>query len=85
MEILNNGDTIRNVATVNGSDTPETETEYQEPIITSEKTSNKSAVVVGEEIEYTITAYNNGYADGKAIIKDTIPTGTSFCRRKYCG
>ena len=75
---LNNGDTIRNVATVNGEDTPETETEYQEPIITSEKTSNKSAVVVGEEIEYTITAYNNGYADGKAVVKDTIPTGTSF-------
>src|SRR5699024_6344273 len=37
-----------------------------------------TAVAVGEEIEYTITATNNGTAAGEAVIKDTVPEGTKF-------
>ena len=48
------------------------------PIITASKTADKTAVVEGEIITYTITATNSGRADGKAVIKDTIPTGTTF-------
>ena len=44
------------------------------PIITASKTADKTAVVEGEIITYTITATNSGRADGKAvIIGRTIP------------
>lgn len=75
---LDNGATIRNVATVNGKDTPETDTEYQEPVISQNKTADKTAVVEGETITYTITVTNNGSAEGTAIVRDEIPTNTRF-------
>ena len=75
---LDNGATIRNVATVNGKDTPETDTEYQEPVISQNKTADKTAVVEGETITYTITVTNNGSAEGTVIVRDEIPTNTTF-------
>ena len=75
---LTDGDTIRNVATVNGEDTPETETKYQEPVISQSKSADKTVVVAGETITYTITATNTGSLAGNAIIRDTIPTNTTF-------
>ena len=75
---LTDGDTIRNVATVNGEDTPETETKYQEPVISQSKSTDKTVVVAGETITYTITATNTGSLAGNAIIRDTIPTNTTF-------
>ena len=75
---LDNGATIRNVATVNDKDTPGTETKYQEPVISQNKTADKTAVVEGETITYTITVTNNGSAEGTAIVRDEIPTNTTF-------
>ena len=75
---LSDGTIIKNQAKVNEEPTDETETTYQEPVISAEKTSNKTAVAVGEEIEYTITATNNGTAAGEAVIKDEVPEGTTF-------
>ena len=69
---------ISNKATVNGKPTDETETTYQEAVLSFEKTSNKTAVAVGEEIEYTITVTNSGTAEGTAKVTDTVPEGTSF-------
>ena len=75
---LEDGTKIKNVATVNEGPTNETETEYQEPVLSQEKTANKTAVVKGEELTYTITVTNSGKANGTAIVKDTVPTGTTF-------
>ena len=75
---LDNGATIRNVATVNDKDTPDTETEYKEPVISQNKKADKTAVVEGETITYTITVTNNGSAEGTVIVRDEIPTNTTF-------
>ena len=48
------------------------------PIISANKSADKNAVVPGEIITYTITVTNTGNADGKAIVKDTIPEATEF-------
>jgi uncharacterized repeat protein (TIGR01451 family)/uncharacterized repeat protein (TIGR02543 family) len=48
------------------------------PIISANKSADKNAVVPGETITYTITVTNTGNADGKAIVKDTIPEATEF-------
>ena len=69
---------ISNQATVNGKPTDETHTTYKEAVLSFEKTSNKTAVAVGEEIEYTITVTNSGTAEGTAKVTDTVPEGTSF-------
>ena len=69
---------ITNKATVNEEPTNETNTTYHEAVLSFEKTSNKTAVAVGEEIEYTITVRNNGTAEGTATVTDEVPTGTSF-------
>ena len=48
------------------------------PIISANKSADKNAVVPGETITYTITVTNTGNADGKTIVKDTIPEATEF-------
>ena len=79
---LNNGDKIRNVATVNDNPTNETEHTYTEAIITANKevtTENSlSYVVEGEKITYTIKIQNSGDLEQDVVVKDNIPEGTSF-------
>lgn len=48
------------------------------PIISAEKTADKTAVRVGEVITYTIKITNSGNADGVAVVTDKIPTQTTF-------
>ncbi len=48
------------------------------PIISAEKTADKTAVRAGEVITYTIKVTNSGNADGVAIVTDKIPTQTTF-------
>ena len=75
---LNDGDIIKNTAYVNEKPSNEEETEFNKPIISSEKEANKTAVVAGEKLTYTIKVTNTGKADGTATVKDEVPTGTEF-------
>ena len=75
---LNDGDIIKNTAYVNEKLSNETETEFNKPVINSEKIANKTAVVAGEKLTYTIKVTNTGKADGTATVKDEVPTGTTF-------
>ena len=69
---LKDGYPINNAATVNGQTTNTTTTTYQEPEIKVEKTANKTAVVEGDTITYTITATNTGSVAGTVIVRDTL-------------
>ena len=74
---------IRNTATVNGTDTNEVTEEIQKPNITATKESDPASdldVTAGNTITYTIKLTNQGTAPGEVIVKDTIPTGTSFVK-----
>ena len=79
---LENGTEIKNIATVDGSNTNETTNTYLEPIISMEKTqeteNKQDYVVEGETITYTITVKNDGGLATDVKIQDTIPEGTSF-------
>ena len=79
---LENGTEIKNIATVDGSNTNETTNTYLEPIISMEKTqeteNKQDYVVEGEKITYTITVKNDGGLATDVKIQDTIPEGTSF-------
>ncbi len=79
---LDNGATIRNVATVNDTSTNEITHEYVEAEITSVKSqyteNGLDYVVPGEKIIYTIIAKNSGGLDKEVTIKDTVPVGTTF-------
>ena len=84
---IENGATIKNVATYTNEDRTETSTneithKYVEPIISSTKSqiteNNLNYVVEGETITYTITVTNTGDLEKNVIIKDTIPEGTTF-------
>ena len=77
---LNDGDIIKNTAYVNEKPSNETKTEFNKPIISSEKEANKTAVVAGEKLTYTIKVTNTGKADGTATVKDEVPTGTEFVK-----
>ena len=77
---LNDGDIIKNTAYVNEKPSNEEETEFNKPIISSEKEANKTAVVAGEKLTYTIKVTNTGKADGTATVKDEVPTGTTFVK-----
>ena len=77
---LNDGDIIKNTAYVNERPSNEEETEFNKPIISSEKEANKTAVVAGEKLTYTIKVTNTGKADGIATVKDEVPTGTEFVK-----
>lgn len=79
---LTNGTEIRNVATVNDEDTNETINTYIEAIVNSEKTFKteyeKTYVVEGEKITYTITLTNTGDLARNTLVADIIPEGTEF-------
>ena len=75
---LNDGDIIKNTAYVNEKPSNETETEFNKPVINSEKVADKTAVVAREKLTYTIKVTNTGKADGTATVKDEVPTGTEF-------
>ena len=79
---LDNEAIIENIAIVDGNQTNEVEHRYVEPIISGSKAieteNGLDYVVEGETITYEITASNIGDADDTAIIKDTIPAGTTF-------
>ena len=77
---LNDGDIIKNTAYVNEKLSNETETEFNKPVINSEKIADKTAVVAGEKLTYTIKVTNTGKADGIATVKDEVPTGTEFVK-----
>ena len=79
---LDNGATIKNVATVNDTSTNKVTHEYVEAEITSVKSqyteNGLDYVVPGEKIIYTIIVKNSGGLDKEVTISDTIPTGTTF-------
>ena len=76
--LINDGDIIKNTAYVNEEPSEEIETEFNKPVINSEKIADKTAVVAGEKLTYTIKVTNTGKADGTATVKDEVPTGTTF-------
>ena len=79
---LDNGTQITNTATVNDVPTGTITHRYVEPIITATKASTTEEglgyVVEDETITYTITVKNDGDLAGNAIIKDSVPEGTTF-------
>ena len=90
---LNNGDKIRNVATIDRApddpsnaeeNTNETEHTYIEPVIDANKevaTENGlNYIVEGEKITYTIRVQNSGDLAGDVVVKDSIPDGTTFVK-----
>ena len=82
---LGNGDTIENIAKVDGKETNRVIHKYVEPEIDETKISKTSQtendigyVLEGEKITYTISVNNTGLLAKDVIIKDSIPEGTTF-------
>ena len=87
---INNGDIIRNVATIDKDpenpggerDTEPVEHKYIEPDISAEKSATtdygKTYVVANEGIKYTITLTNAGELGKEVVVKDIIPEHTKF-------
>ncbi len=88
---LENGESIRNYATINQNPdaqeeiwekTNTTENTYIEAIIESQKemetANNLNYAVQGEKITYTIRIENSGDLDANVVIKDSIPEGTTL-------
>ena len=73
--------TITNQATIDNEPTNEVTTEVTKANITAHKESEPSSgnkVREGDEITYRIRVRNDGTREGTAIVKDTVPTGTTF-------
>ena len=73
--------TLTNQATVDNEPTNEVKTEVTKANITAHKESDPSSgnkVREGDEITYRIKVRNDGTRAGDVIVKDTIPTGTTF-------
>ena len=74
--------TLRNTATVDGEETNEVQTIVNKPNVQISKASSPSSgstVEKGNIIIYTITLDNSdGTAPATVIVKDNIPTGTTF-------
>ena len=85
---IENGETIRNIASTTNPETSEetptngVEHKYVEPIISSTKSqtteNNLDYVVEGETITYTITITNTGDLAKDVVITDKVPEGTTF-------
>ena len=73
--------TLTNQATVDNEPTNEVTTEVTKANITAHKESDPSSgnkVREGDEITYRIRVRNDGTRAGDVIVKDIIPTGTTF-------
>ncbi len=73
--------TLTNQATVDNEPTNEVKTEVTKANITAHKESDPSSgnkVREGDEITYRIRVRNDGTRAGDVIVKDAIPTGTTF-------
>ncbi|MBS5864727.1 MAG: DUF11 domain-containing protein, partial [Clostridium sp.] len=73
--------TLTNQATIDNEPTNEVTTEVTKANITAHKESEPSSgskVREGDEITYRIRVRNDGTRAGDVIVKDTIPTGTTF-------
>ena len=79
---LNEGEYIRNAATVNDISTNETTHEYALANIEATKQvyaeNNLDYIVPGEKLTYIIYVKNSGGLSKDVVIKDTVPTGTTF-------
>ena len=72
---------IKNQATVDNEPTNEVTTNVTKANITAHKEAEPASgnkVRLGDEITYRIRVRNDGTREGTAIVKDTIPTGTTF-------
>ena len=84
VDILANNEyskTLTNQATVDNEPTNEVTTNVTKANITAHKEAEPSSgnkVREGDEITYRIRVRNDGTRAGDVIIKDTIPTGTTF-------
>ena len=73
--------TLKNQATVDNEPTNEVTTNVTKANITAHKEAEPSSgnkVREGDEITYRIKVRNDGTRAGDVIVKDTIPTGTTF-------
>lgn len=73
--------TLTNQATVDNEPTNEVTTNVTKANITAHKESDPASgnkVREGDEITYRIRVRNDGTREGTAIVKDTVPTGTTF-------
>ena len=72
---------LKNQATVDDQPTNEVTTNITKANITAHKESDPASgnkVREGDEITYRIKVRNDGTREGTAIVKDTVPTGTTF-------
>ncbi len=72
---------LSNTAIVDGKPTNETTVVVNKSNLTFEKTSNPAngaQVKKGDEITYTISLNNSGTIEVDAVVKDSVPEGTTF-------
>ena len=72
---------LKNQATVDNEPTNEVTTNVTKANITAHKEAEPvsgNKVCLGDEITYRIRVRNDGTREGTAIVKDTIPAGTTF-------
>ena len=73
--------TLENQATIDNELTNKVTTNVTKPNILAHKESTPSSgnkVLEGDEITYKIKVRNDGTREGSVIVKDTVPTGTTF-------
>ena len=72
---------LENQATIDNELTNKVTTNVTKPNILAHKESTPSSgnkVLEGDEITYKIKVRNDGTREGSVIVKDTVPTGTTF-------
>ena len=75
--------TLENQATIDNELTNKVTTNVTKPNILVHKESTPSSgnkVLEGDEITYKIKVRNDGTREGSVIVKDTVPTGTTFVK-----